>query len=104
MKFNSPLHFFFTLPVCFVFLMMSCIDMQSKNPGKTSIKYLDTSINSRELTQLITISNALNDPVFDKVLGNALKDNKITVNEMTELRTLADETAWRIQGEGVNNS
>lgn len=92
MKLISPLHLFFTLPVCLVFLMMYGADAYSQKPDKLTIKYLDTSVQSRELTELIAVRDALNDPVFDSALRNTLRDSKITVNEMTRLRLLADES------------
>lgn len=97
MKLISPLHLFFTLPVCFVFFMMYGTDAYSQKPEKPTIKYLDTSVNSRELTELMAVREALHDPVFDKALQNAQQDNKITATEMTRLRVLADESVQRKQ-------
>ncbi|MGL4928141.1 MAG: hypothetical protein ACRC4K_15365 [Plesiomonas shigelloides] len=97
MKLISPLHLFFTLPVCAVFFMMYGADAYSQKPEKLTIKYLDTSVHSRELTELIAVRDSLHDPVFDKALQNALQDNKITVTEMTALRLLADESTQRKQ-------
>lgn len=97
MKLISPLHLFFTLPVCAVFFMMYGADAYSQKPEKPTIKYLDTSVNSRELTELMAVRDALHDPVFDKALQNTLHDNKITATEMAYLRALADESVQRKQ-------